>query len=496
MPPNGLPPAPPVNAAGTVVDEERVFALLEQRDECRRRKDWRGADRLKEELDSVHNVVVNDRERSWSIRTVPEAPPPPAFGQFRGGVPPPAPQIAQLPRASHDYTRSSNDRHPVDTARVDTLIAARMNAKITRDFDRADALRMELRQLGVEVHDRDKLWFVDRPELAHATLTGPNGGQQGGMGGMGGMGGVMAGCGMSSGGMGGGGVIAGGMGGMGGMAAMSAPACYMGGANAPQGGAGRGMQAPMDMSKQHDYNRDPADRIYLTNEAHVHALLAERLQAKKARDFAKADAMRETLRQAGVEVFDRDKVWRALPPPDSAASGAGGPPLAAPSKNSQLHYRRAEDDHKPVDIRAVEALLDERLNCKMQRNFARADQLRDQLKQMHNVEVHDTERVWHVSRGGGGAAGFPPGSASFGLPPGGSGVIPPPYGQPLGMPPPPGARGAAAGPGARTFTVQAAGFDGDFSELRDKRSPRRGRSRSPSRSRSRSPKRRHSGFSG
>ena len=64
--------------------------------------------------------------------------------------------------------------------------------------------------------------------------------------------------------------------GMGGMAAMSAPACYMGGANAPQGGAGRGMQAPMDMSKQHDYNRDPADRVYLTNEAHVHALLAER----------------------------------------------------------------------------------------------------------------------------------------------------------------------------------------------------------------------------
>ena len=46
-----------------------------------------------------------------------------------------------------------------------------MNAKISRDFDRADSLRMELRQLGVEVHDRDKQWFVDRPDLALQSLS-------------------------------------------------------------------------------------------------------------------------------------------------------------------------------------------------------------------------------------------------------------------------------------------------------------------------------------
>ena len=64
------------------------------------------------------------------------------------------------------------------------------------------------------------------------------------------------------------------------------------------------------------------------------------------------------------------------------APGGGMPPtgMAPPiSKNSQLRYRRLSDDHKPVDVRAVEALLSERLAHKMNRNFARADELRDKV---------------------------------------------------------------------------------------------------------------------
>lgn len=76
-PPNGL-------GAGGVVDEERIFELLERRDECRRRKDWEGADRLKDELSNVYNVIVNDRDRSWSIRAATE-PPLPASSSNGGG---------------------------------------------------------------------------------------------------------------------------------------------------------------------------------------------------------------------------------------------------------------------------------------------------------------------------------------------------------------------------------------------------------------------------
>ena len=61
------------------------------------------------------------------------------------------------------------------------------------DFDRADDLRVELRGLGVEVHDRDKVWFIDNPDLARMSMGAPSqpsyemsGGMGGGMGGMGG----------------------------------------------------------------------------------------------------------------------------------------------------------------------------------------------------------------------------------------------------------------------------------------------------------------------
>ena len=95
--------------------------------------------------------------------------------------------------------------------------------------------------------------------------------------------------------------------------------------HAPQGAAYH--PPPQAGPSSHDYNRDPNDRIYLPNEPQVHALLAERLMAKKTKDFAKADAMRETLRMAGVEVMDREKLWRAIPPPQGAV---GGPPQPIP----------------------------------------------------------------------------------------------------------------------------------------------------------------------
>ena len=173
-------------------------------------------------------------------------------GHFRGPLPSAS---SSSGHGGHDYSRSPNDSHPVDVGRVHSLISARMNAKITRDFDRADALRMELRALGVEVHDRDKLWFVDRPELARLTTHSRS---TPGMGGSGG----------ASGGMGGG---------MGGGHMRSKR-------GEPMHGGGGGRHAPR------------ADAS-----AHVHFLLAERLQAKKRKDFEMADRMRDDLRRAGIE---------------------------------------------------------------------------------------------------------------------------------------------------------------------------------------------------
>ena len=63
----------------------------------------------------------------------------------------------------------------VDVARVEDLIAERIDCRYARDFEGADAIRAELKQShGVIVNDRERLWFVDNgrsrtPDLsAHA----------------------------------------------------------------------------------------------------------------------------------------------------------------------------------------------------------------------------------------------------------------------------------------------------------------------------------------
>ena len=58
------------------------------------------------------------------------------------------------------------------------------------------------------------------------------------------------------------------------------------------------------------YRRAADDCERDVDEAKVHSLLERRARAKAARDFTTADAMREELRAMGIDVFDKDKVWR------------------------------------------------------------------------------------------------------------------------------------------------------------------------------------------
>ena len=129
--------------------------------------------------------------------------------------------------------------------------------------------------------------------------------------------------------------------------------------------------------------------------------------------------------------------------------------------NTGHDYRRLEDGGAPVDLDRVNAMLKRRLQCKMSRNFAEADQLRDELQGM-GIMVHDREKTWECKRpyGGGmgamgGGGGLPMGfqqpppmppagqygaPGASGAPPPGPGAPPPPgqYGAPPGAPPPGG----------------------------------------------------------
>ena len=71
---------------------------------------------------------------------------------------------AQLDRSKlHDYSRSHTDDYALRAEqldRIDELLGRRLAAKRARDFEKADQLQAELRQLGVEVDDRARQWYV------------------------------------------------------------------------------------------------------------------------------------------------------------------------------------------------------------------------------------------------------------------------------------------------------------------------------------------------
>ena len=79
------------------------------------------------------------------------------------------------------------------------------------------------------------------------------------------------------------------------------------------GGYGRrrdpNFEAPRD--GRHDYERDFSDLTKVSDDdlSQINKLLGQRLAKKKARQFQDADALQEELRDMGVEVDDRRRVW-------------------------------------------------------------------------------------------------------------------------------------------------------------------------------------------
>ena len=62
----------------------------------------------------------------------------------------------------HDYARADDDGGSfvdgAQLAEIDQLISERLAAKKERDFDTADRLQEQLRYLGVEMDDRERVW--------------------------------------------------------------------------------------------------------------------------------------------------------------------------------------------------------------------------------------------------------------------------------------------------------------------------------------------------
>ena len=127
--------------------------------------------------------------------------------------------------------------------------------------------------------------------------------------------------------------------------------------------------------------------------AAAEALVAERAKARADRDYGRADDLRDELRRVhGVYVSDKDRTWRRERGRDGGPRDRGRTTLPP--------YERGDDEpgapafESDDALQAAEALVAERAQCRSDREYRRADELRDELRRVHKVHVVDKDRTW------------------------------------------------------------------------------------------------------
>jgi len=112
----------------------------------------------------------------------------------------------------------------------------------------------------------------------------------------------------------------------------------------------------------------------------IQSMVQEREDSRSTKEWERADAMRDHLRQLGVELNDKESVWRT----SSGRSGHySGMPVTTPTPPSGITIRK---------------LIAERERLRAAHCYDGADEIRRQLAQM-GVEISDNERLWRTLDG-------------------------------------------------------------------------------------------------
>lgn len=303
----------------------------------------------------------------------------------------------------HDYTRDTSvDNSNVDLNTVNYLIGERLQLRKTGRFDQADAIRDELlAEHGVMVRDKERVWRSGCSASGSGQRWSP--GQK-------------------------------------------------------NKGYDRKNRQTDFGPNGHDYNmaRGAGPIVSSLSEKEIHELLAERLACKLARDYKNADMIQEELLEAGVMINDRQREWRAdgasfdgynsrkyNQSPHSAhtedADEIGSLIAERAKAKSERLYKKADairddlldrfdvsvDDKRlewsvggdfgvvqkqkrafegfeqapdslPVeDSDEIQQLVKERDTARADRNFERADQIRDELME-RNIYIDDRKRQWRA----------------------------------------------------------------------------------------------------
>lgn len=136
------------------------------------------------------------------------------------------------------------------------------------------------------------------------------------------------------------------------------------------------------------YSQSPHSE-YSDDLQQIEELVAARTAAKAARDFRKADDIREELRTNYNVIFD-----------DRLCQWSVGGDFGSSTPNTRKDWKQSANSPpaSPHDVAEIEKMLEERNAARLVRNYKEADSIRDELREMFNVLINDRESEWWVEQ--------------------------------------------------------------------------------------------------
>ena len=329
------------------VDVVAVEALLDERAQYKRQRDYDSADAIRDRLLTEYSVGVNDRERSWRTGCSPGGSGlNGGYGRSRGGGGRGGGRGGRGRRgAPVDFGPNGHDYNPSPDAGENTsnlqddeihaLLAERLQAKLSRDFNTADGIQAELIENGVYVHDGFKQWRADG--VPFETINDRDGGR---------------------------------------------------GRNEDGGRRMRGQRSA--------YVKSSYSLPYDGDDREITKALEERERKRAQRDFMSADKIRDYLiDELNCFVDDKLREWSI-----GGDFGDDVNPQRAMSRNmGSRSYVRAHSSQElddPEEEAFIQQKVDERQQAKFDRDYELADSIRDELLDGYDVVIHDKIRQWSV----------------------------------------------------------------------------------------------------
>jgi len=122
-----------------------------------------------------------------------------------------------------------------------------------------------------------------------------------------------------------------------------------------------------------------------TEEGQIKNKIREREEARSIKDFAKSDQIRDELKVMGVEIYDKDKIWKSSSGPCGVIIGFNAGGGSGPSPTDQ----------------EISILMMQREKSRQGSDWTTSDMIRDELK-LWGVNIFDKNKTWSATDGRGG----------------------------------------------------------------------------------------------